>query len=79
MSNKAEDNVDMVEHIQNQNGLHEKEDHSLPAQTPVENLAEVGKPPDPWGKGARKLYMMCALLYLCSTMNGTARCLTFLS
>lgn len=26
--------------------------------------------PDTWGKGPRKLYIMCLLVYLCSTMNG---------
>lgn len=26
--------------------------------------------PDTWGKGHRKLYAMCLLVYLCSTMNG---------
>lgn len=26
--------------------------------------------PDPWGSGYRTLYLMCALVFLCSTMNG---------
>ncbi|KAF7593618.1 hypothetical protein BBP40_011136 [Aspergillus hancockii] len=35
-------------------------------------LAEVieRNRPDPWGSGYRKLYLMCALVFLCSTMNG---------
>jgi MFS family permease len=32
-------------------------------------LNSVGAP-SPWGKGHLKLYMACALIYLCSTMNG---------
>lgn len=27
--------------------------------------------PDPWGPGHKKLYLMCGLVYFCSTMNGT--------
>ena len=26
--------------------------------------------PDPWGRGYRHLYFCCALVFLCSTMNG---------
>ncbi|QMW38221.1 hypothetical protein G4B11_001457 [Aspergillus flavus] len=35
-------------------------------------LAEVieRNRPDPWGSGYRKLYLMSALVFLCSTMNG---------
>lgn len=62
----------MVEssHHQEANLDSKDESQSLPAAALVENLAEVGKPPNPWGTGARKLYMMCAIVYLCSTMNG---------
>lgn len=44
-------------------------------EIPVENVTDMldaaGTQPSPWGKGYKKLYMMCGLVYLCSTMNGT--------
>lgn len=33
-------------------------------------LAADGAAPSPWGRGHIQLYMACALIYLCSTMNG---------
>lgn len=30
----------------------------------------AGGPPNPWGRGHLKLYLACAVIYLCSTMNG---------
>jgi hypothetical protein len=35
-------------------------------------LAEVieRNRPNPWGFGYKRLYLMCALVLLCSTMNG---------
>jgi hypothetical protein len=33
-------------------------------------LAANGAAPSPWGRGHLQLYMACALIYLCSTMNG---------
>lgn len=26
--------------------------------------------PNPWGKGYLRMYLCCALIFLCSTMNG---------
>lgn len=69
MSHDEKQHISMVEYSQD-GAFPEKASGSQPIGVHVENLAEVGKPPNPWGKGARKLYMMCALLYLCSTMNG---------
>jgi hypothetical protein len=37
----------------------------------VNAFDEVGGPPSPWGRGHIRLYMACAIIYLCSTMNGT--------
>lgn len=62
MSLAEKSNVDMVEDIDN-----EKADISSRV---AENIAAVGHPPNPWGKGLRRLYFYCALIYLCSTMNG---------
>lgn len=50
---------------------------NLPDGKPQEErltLAEVieRNRPDPWGSGYKKLYLMCALVFLCSTMNGNA-------
>lgn len=28
--------------------------------------------PSPWSKGYLRLYLMCGLIYLCSTMNGSS-------
>lgn len=52
----------------------------------IENtLIEAGGAPNPWGRGHIKLYLLCGLVYLCSTMNGkkqtlilrnTSRCST---
>lgn len=41
-------------------------------QTPgaIANTLDSVGAPSPWGKGHIKLYMACALIYLCSTMNG---------
>jgi hypothetical protein len=36
----------------------------------AENLTAISQPPSPWGKGHKSLYLFCALIYLCSTMNG---------
>jgi hypothetical protein len=70
MSIDTKESVDMAETTsESQNAFPERE-KGMPEGPPVDNLAEVGKPPNPWGKGAKKLYMMCALVYLCSTMNG---------
>lgn len=60
--------VDVEEHDPRDD--YQEKEKSPSAAGHVENLAEVGKPPNPWGKGARQLYMMCVLIYLCSTMNG---------
>ena len=50
-----------------------------PAVAVVDMLPAESRP-NPWGPGHRKLYLMCALVYLCSTMNGMNRILmdTFL-
>jgi hypothetical protein len=36
------------------------------------NLATIlqENKPNPWGKGHIRLYLICGLIYLCSTMNG---------
>jgi hypothetical protein len=31
-----------------------------------------GGAPNPWGKGHVQLYVLCILIYFCSTMNGTS-------
>jgi hypothetical protein len=36
----------------------------------VTALDGVGNKPDPWGRGHIQLYMLCVVVYLCSTMNG---------
>jgi hypothetical protein len=69
MSVETKESVDMVESTSEPRNISAGE-KGIPAETAVDNLAEVGKPPNPWGKGAKKLYMMCLLVYLCSTMNG---------
>ncbi|CAM1502504.1 Fc.00g044880.m01.CDS01 [Cosmosporella sp. VM-42] len=33
-------------------------------------LDAAGGAPNPWGKGHVQLYMLCVIIYLCSTMNG---------
>jgi hypothetical protein len=38
---------------------------------PVVDRLPIDARPNVWGPGYRKLYMMCSLVYLCSTMNGT--------
>ncbi|KAK0105008.1 hypothetical protein ONS95_004622 [Cadophora gregata] len=43
----------------------------FPANAEPETLAAVERP-NPWGKGHRSLYLMCALIYMCSTMNGNS-------
>lgn len=35
----------------------------------VHDEALISKP-DTWGSGFKKLYLVCGLVYLCSTMNG---------
>jgi hypothetical protein len=70
MSVETKESVDMVEGISEPRNTSAEREKRTPAEAAVDNLAEVGKPPNPWGKGAKKLYMMCALVYLCSTMNG---------
>jgi hypothetical protein len=66
MSLTEKPHVDMVEDTTHANN--EKKTLSTHA---AQNIAAVGEPPNPWGKGARHLYFYCALIYLCSTMNGT--------
>lgn len=56
--------VDMVE-----NNIKQKDS---PSNGP-DVLAEI-EAPNPWGKGHKRLYMYCALIYLCSTMNGMLSC-----
>jgi hypothetical protein len=36
----------------------------------VTALDATGSRPDAWGKGHIQLYILCAIVYLCSTMNG---------
>ncbi len=33
-------------------------------------LQEAHAIPNPWGSGHIQLYLVCAIVYLCSTMNG---------
>jgi hypothetical protein len=70
MSVETKESVEMVEGTSEPRNTSGGGEKGTPAEAAVDNLAEVGKPPDPWGKGAKKLYMMCAMVYLCSTMNG---------
>lgn len=52
---------------------HDHVEHRLDAkeqQVPL-TLADIMEKhkPNPWGPGYRKLYLMSALIFLCSTMN----------
>lgn len=49
---------------------HEEEAKGQPAAIAA-TLNEKDQRPDPWGKGHRKLYCFCIIIYFCSTMNGT--------
>jgi hypothetical protein len=65
------ESFDMVETTsETRNSFAEK--RAMPEGALADNLVEVGKPLNTWGTGANKFYMMCALVYLCSTMNGIA-------
>ncbi|KAF5603525.1 lactose permease [Fusarium pseudocircinatum] len=55
------------EHVHDTNN--EKKDAVQTPDAIATALNNVGAP-SPWGKGHLKLYMACALIYLCSTMNG---------
>jgi hypothetical protein len=53
----------------------EEKDIVIEEETVQAHNATLGKilqenKPNPWGKGYRRLYAICALVYLCSTMNG---------
>jgi hypothetical protein len=78
MSIDTKESVDMVETTsESQNPFPERE-KGTPEGTPVGNLAEVGKPPNPWGKEAKKLYMMCALVYFVFHHERYVNLITFL-
>jgi hypothetical protein len=65
MSLTEKSNVDMVDDT-----THSSTEKAKLSSHVAENIAAVGEPPNPWGKGVRRLYFYCALIYLCSTMNG---------
>jgi hypothetical protein len=44
-------------------------DHSHDRHAVLQTILEQ-RPLDPWSKGAFRLYSICLLVYLCSTMNG---------
>ena len=52
--------------------LQEEGKHETSEVDPVPlTLADAAiERPSPWGTGHRKLYLFCAVVYLCSTMNG---------
>lgn len=56
---------------------HAHVEHSLDAKEQPEllTLDEIMEKhkPNPWGRGYMKLYLMSALIFLCSTMNGVSR------
>ena len=63
----VDEKMSVVSHRSEKN-KHEHEGHdTLPAA--VASLPKDSQP-DPWGSGHRKLYMVCTVVYLCSTMNG---------
>ena len=62
MSFTEKPSVEMLE------SRHEKENDPIKG---LEHVGEIADRPSVWGKGHRKLYLCCALVYLCSTMNGT--------
>jgi hypothetical protein len=60
-------------HVETDN---ERKTHtSEKAMTDGANLSGVMQmsKPDPWSAGYLRLYGMCLLIYLCSTMNGMSR------
>jgi hypothetical protein len=61
----------------NETALEQNVDESSQSMNYMPDVA--GTQPSPWGKGYKKLYMMCGLVYLCSTMNGTALSARFCS
>lgn len=65
MSLTEKSNIDMVEDT-----THANADKARISSNVAENIAAVGEPPNPWGKGLKRLYLYCAFIYLCSTMNG---------
>ena len=46
-----------------------QDDRTSPQPVAVASLPKESWP-NVWGPGHRKLYMICGLVYLCSTMNG---------
>lgn len=60
----AEKSIEDVKNLQSDHGGPLAIEDALPI---------VGGAPDPWAKGHLKLYGLCLIIYLCSTMNGTLR------
>ncbi|RGP80680.1 lactose permease [Fusarium longipes] len=57
-------------HNKDYNDDHNGEKESTQAPEAIATTLENVGAPSPWGKGHIKLYMACALIYLCSTMTG---------
>ncbi|KAL3602815.1 hypothetical protein FPOAC2_07127 [Fusarium poae] len=52
------------------NGGEDRKENTQAPEAIVTALGAHGAAPSPWGRGHIQLYMACALIYLCSTMNG---------
>lgn len=68
MSKELEHSEAVGQHISN-GGEDSKENTQTP-EAIATALGATGAAPSPWGRGHIQLYMACALIYLCSTMNG---------
>lgn len=69
-------------------GLSEKKEASDGVDSEHQEMQAVGDPgvsiaatlenahavPDPWAWGHIHLYLVCAIVYMCSTMNGNVPC-----
>lgn len=64
----TEKNIEDVKHLHSDQGVPLAIEDALPI---------VGGAPDPWAKGHLKLYGLCLIIYLCSTMNGTLRTIIY--
>ncbi|RGP70019.1 lactose permease [Fusarium sporotrichioides] len=52
------------------NDVEDSKEHTQTPDAIATALGASGAAPSPWGRGHIQLYMACALIYLCSTMNG---------
>lgn len=70
MAEKQEISVDQEIHSEHH------QEHALPVlnQDPgaaiAATLHHANAVPNPWGRGHIQLYLICSIIYFCSTMNG---------